>query len=274
MPTRRGAFYHPGPVVDLHAHILPGIDDGPADLEESIGVAREAAADGVVTLAATPHLRHDYPSVPLHELAQRCAKLNEHLDRAGIPLHVEPGGEVDILWAQQATAEDLKAATFGQRGSDLLLETPYGALPPAFEELVFRLSAQGLRLLLAHPERSPTFQRDPGRLAALVRRGVLVQVTSGSLAKADKRSASRRMALSLVEQGLAHVISSDAHTAALGRPPGLSAGVAAAAEVAPARARWMVTDAPAAILAGERLPPPPAEARSRPWLRRLLRRSS
>lgn len=260
-------------MVDLHSHILAGIDDGPADLEESIGVARDAAADGVRTLAATPHLRRDHPSVPLHDLARRCVALNEQLERASIDLHVVAGGEVDILWGQEATPADIRAASFGQRGSDLLLETPYGPLPPAFEELVFRLSAQGLRLLLAHPERSPTFQRDPGRLAALVQRGVLVQVTAGSLAKADKRSASRRLALNLVEHGLAHVIASDAHTSALGRPPGLSAGVAAAAQVAPARARWMVTDAPAAILAGERLPPPPAETRSRPWLRRLLHRT-
>ena len=261
-------------MIDLHSHILPGIDDGPADLEESIGVARDAAADGVATLAATPHLRSDYPSVPLHELPQRCAELTEQLARAGIALQVVAGGEVDILWAQQASADDIRAASFGQRGSDLLLETPYGPLTPSFEELAFRLSAQGLRLLLAHPERSPTFQRDPDRLAALVRRGVLVQVTAGSLAKADRRSASRRMALSLVEQGLAHVIASDTHTPAIGRPPGLSSGVAAAAKVAPARARWMVTDAPAAILAGERLPPAPQEARSRPWLRRVLGRAS
>ena len=258
-----------GAMIDLHSHVLAGIDDGPGDMEGSIELARAAERDGVRTLAATPHLRADHPAVRLRELADRCAVLNARLEQASIGLTVVPGGEVDVIWAQGASDDDLRLASYGQRGSDLLLETPYGPLPDLFEQMLFGFSLRGFRVLLAHPERNPTLQRDPERLAAMVHRGVLVQVTALSLARSDRGSRSRRPALALVEQGLAHVIASDAH-AADWRAPDLSAGVAAAARVAPARAGWMATEAPAAVLAGEPLPDPPAQAPRR-GARRFLR---
>ena len=160
--------------------------------------------------------------------------------------------------------------SLGQRGTDLLVETPYGELSLQFEDLLFKLRARGYRVLLAHPERSRTFQHDHRRLATLVEGGTLLQVTALSLANSDRRSRSRRLALDLVRHGLAHVIASDAHGALLPRA-GLRAGLEAAERVAPARARWMLTDAPAAILAGDPLPPPPPEkqgVRRAIWLRR------
>ena len=231
-------------------------------------MARAAELDGVTTMAATPHVREDHPRVRPAELANRCLQLNDRLAAAGVGLTVVPGGEVDLLWAGRATEDHLRLVSYGQRGSDLLVETPYGLLPDRFEEILFRLAVLGFRVLLAHPERNPTFQRSPERLEGLVRRGVLVQVTALSLARRNKRSRSRRLALGLVERGLAHVIASDAHSAAW-REPDLSAGLAAAARVAKARANWMVTDAPAAILAGEPMPPAPPEVKGR---LRLLRR--
>ena len=258
-------------MIDLHSHVLPGIDDGPGDIAGSIELARAAERDGVHTLAATPHLRADHPRVRLSELAGRCEDLNARLAEASVDLRVVAGGEVDALWAQAASDDELRLASYGQRGGDLLLETPYGPLPDGFEDLLFRLVLRGFRVLLAHPERNPTLQREPARLAEMVDRGALVQVTALSLARADRGSRSRRLALELVERGHAHVIASDSHSAEW-RAPELSAGVAAAAKVAPARAQWMVTDVPAAILAGDPLPDPPAE-RSRRGVRFLRRRA-
>ncbi len=258
-------------MIDLHSHVLPGIDDGPEEMAGSIELARAAERDGVQTLAATPHLRSDHPRVRLGEVADRCEELNARLEEASVGLRVVAGGEADALWAQGASDEELRLASYGQRGRDLLLETPYGPLPDGFEELLFRLRLRGFRVLLAHPERNPTLQREPERLAEIVGRGALVQVTALSLARADRGSRSRRLALELVERGHAHVIASDSHSAEW-RAPDLSAGVAAAAKVAPGRAQWMVTDAPAAILAGDPLPDPPAE-RSRRGARFLRRRA-
>ena len=260
-------------MIDLHAHLLPGLDDGPATVEQSIETARAIVADGTTTLATTPHLREDHPAVVPAELATRTHNLQRALDEAGIALQLVTGSEIDILRAREASAEDLRLASYGGRGTHVLVETPYGPLPDAFEDLLFALTLAGLQILLAHPERNPTFQQDPQRLERVVRRGVLVQVTAMALATSARRSRSRRLALFLVEEGLAHVIASDAHALAMGRPVGLSAGVAAAAEVAPARAEWMVTEAPAAILAGEALPTPPVERGTRRSLRRALRRA-
>ena len=257
-------------MIDLHSHLLPGIDDGPPDLTGALELARAAAADGVRVLAATPHLRADHPSVRPAELRDRADIVRAALTREGVGIDVVVGGEVDLLWAQQADELTLRQVSYGQRGTDLLVEAPYGELPARLEDMVFNLAAQGFRVLLAHPERSAGFRADPRRLRALVDRGSLLQLTAGSLVGPTRHSRIRRFAQQLVREGLAHVIASDAHGGDIERA-GLSAGVAAAAEVAPQRAEWMVTEAPAAILSGEALPEPPAERagrRARRWPRR------
>lgn len=243
-------------MIDLHFHILPGIDDGPRDLARSLELARAAEADGTQIVAATPHLREDYARVRPEELAERCARLNQAMEDARIALEVVPGAELDVLWVQQASPEDLRLASFGQLGTDVLLETPYGPIAPSFDAAVERLWSLGYRVLLAHPERSRTFQQEPSRLADLVRRGALVQVTAGALASRSRHSRTRALAMQLVERGLAHVIASDAHAATDGRIPDLSAGVAAVAAMDRRLARWMVVDAPLAILSGAPLGSP------------------
>lgn len=98
-------------MVDLHTHILPGIDDGPADMDGSLVLARELAAEGVETVAATPHLRGDHPGVVVGELAARTAALGERLAEAGVPLAVVPAAEVSLEWAQEATDAELGLAS-------------------------------------------------------------------------------------------------------------------------------------------------------------------
>ena len=249
-------------MVDLHSHILPGIDDGPADMEGAVALARAAVANGTNLLAATPHVREDHPAVRLHELVERCARVNEALAENEVPLEVVVGAEVDVLWTRDASDAELRLATYGQLGTDMLLETPYGLLPPGFEDWVFsRPSVAGIRVILAHPERNMTFQQSPERLVEMVQRGVLVQVTAGSLA-GRRKSGSRKLARWLVSRGLAHVIASDAHRATEFRPPLMSVGVdAVTSEVDSARADWMTDAAPRAILAGEPLPPMPEAKR-------------
>jgi protein-tyrosine phosphatase len=243
-------------VIDLHSHVLPGIDDGPADIEESLEFMKAAAAQGTTVLAATPHLRADFPLVEIERVADGCAELNERAPR-GADLRVAPGAEVDLAWAQNASDTELRLASLDQRGTDLLVETPYGLLPENFEELLFRITVRGYRILLAHPERNPTFQRQPARLKEIVARGVLVQITLPSVSAGDRGSRARKLAFALVREGLAHNLASDSHSSGRWRPPALGAGVRAFADYAPSYAEWMVTDAPAAILEGEPLPRPP-----------------
>ena len=249
-------------MIDLHCHLLPGIDDGPADTEGAVELGRRLAANGVQTVAATPHLRDDHPGVVPEELAGRCAAMRKSLAEAGVDLAVIEGGEADVVWALEASAEELRLTSFYQRGTDLLLETPYGPLTSTFEKALFRIAGQGYRLLLAHPERNPTFQEDPARLADLVRRGTYVQLTASSLLRPPRQSRSGRLARSLLKDGLAHVLASDSHGSAVRREP-LSEGLEIARRLVGPRADWMVEDAPAAIVAGEPLPPPPPQERRR-----------
>jgi protein-tyrosine phosphatase len=247
--------------IDLHVHLLPGIDDGPRTEDDAVESARAAVRDGTTAIAATPHLRHDFPDVVPSELAARCGALQERLSAEGIELRLLVGGEVDLSWALEASDDDLRLCTYGQRGTDLLLETPYGPLPPRFEELLFDLQLKGYRLLLAHPERSRAFQADPGRLAALVSRGVLVQLTADSLGTLERRSGSAALARDLLRGERAHVLASDLHGAATaGRVPLSAAVKVAASVVGESQARWLVSDAPAAILDGRPLPRRPASA--------------
>jgi protein-tyrosine phosphatase len=225
----------------------------------AVRLAGAAAASGVTTMAATPHLRPDFARVRPHELADRVAALRTALAEAGVELDVVAGAEVDLYRGLAADDDELRLASYGQRGTDLLVETPYGALAPDFEDQLFRLAARGYRLLLAHPERSRDFQRKPRRLGALAEGGTLLQVTADTLC--GPRSPARRLALALVAEGVAHVIASDAHGSV--RRAGLRDGVAAAERVAGSRATWMATAAPAAILAGEPLPSAPPAARRR-----------
>ena len=122
------------------------------------------------------------------------ADLQARLQQERIPLELVTGGEVDVLWAQSASDEQLRAASYGGRGTDLLVETPYGELPGMFEDLLFRIRVRGFRILLAHPERNPSFQRDPARLVRLVEGDVLVQLTAASVTGGGRAGKLRRAA--------------------------------------------------------------------------------
>ena len=240
--------------------MLPGIDDGPATPEESAELLAALAADGVDVVAATPHLRSDFPAVRPAELRGRIADLRAALAGQPGPV-VMPAGEVSLPWAIAASDEDLLLVTFGQNGRYVLIETPYGPANTRFEEALMNLRLRGVRIVLAHPERNRTYQDAPQRLGALIGRGVLVQINASSLLSTKRGSRSRQLARALLREGAAHVIASDAHSAAW-RPPRLTEAVAAARAIAGPRADWMVQDAPEAILAGADLPPAPAGRRS------------
>lgn len=260
-------------MIDLHAHVLPGLDDGPSDESAALDLLHTARAAGTRTIAATPHLRADFPEVRVERLASTCARLRARLGSDHVGLELVVGGEVDLQWALSASDEQLGLASYCQRGLDLLVETPYSPLPRVFEDMLFHVAARGYRVLLAHPERNQSFQRDPDRLEALVARGVLLQVTASSLLRSRRRSSTSALAHHLVRHRLAHVLASDAHSAGPWRPPDLAAGVDVVANLDGDLATWMVGAAPEAILAGEPLPPLPPRTGSRMLLDRWRRRA-
>jgi protein-tyrosine phosphatase len=249
-------------MIDLHSHILPGVDDGPATLEESLEIARSAAAEGIRVIAATPHVRDDYPTQP-GTMERLLAELRAAIQAEGIPIDVRPGGEIAIDWLDRLSEGDL--VRFGLGGSPhyLLLEFPYAGWPLSLHEWVFRLVTRQITPVIAHPERNADVQANPDELRPLVDAGALVQITAASLDGRIGRS-SRAAAIALIERGLAHLLASDAHT-----PDVREAGLRAAAEAVgdPALARWLTLEMPMAIVTDAPLPRRP-ETRKRGFLRR------
>jgi protein-tyrosine phosphatase len=255
-------------VIDLHSHILPGLDDGPRTLDGSLALARAAVASGTRTLLATPHINDD-PSIDAERVADGLAELRPALAAAGIPLEVLPGGEIAIWRLVDLDDDTLRGFALGG-GPYLLVESPFSPVAGDFESIVLDLLARGHRVLLAHPERCPAFQRDPSRLERLVAGGVLVQVTAESMRGAFGTTV-RRFTAQLLREGIAHVVASDAHDA-VKRPPGLAAGFAALARELPgldAQREWMTELAPRAILDDTALPQRPPLPRRGGLLRRL-----
>ncbi|MGI8606677.1 MAG: tyrosine-protein phosphatase [Gaiellaceae bacterium] len=240
-------------MLDLHSHILPGLDDGARTLADSRKLARTALADGVRAIAATPHVRADYPT-SVEAMEASVATVRRDFEEHGIELEVLHGGEIALDRFGDLSHEELERFTIGQTGRYLLVEFPYSGWPLDLEQRLFELRVAGLDSLLAHPERNREVQADPARLEPLVAAGTLVQLTAASLDGRIGRS-SQAAAESLLSRGLAHVIASDAHT-----PEVREVGIAAAAASLKDKglARWLVEDAPAAIAAGEPIPARPA----------------
>lgn len=241
-------------MIDLHCHILPGIDDGPDDIEGSLAMAREHVARGTRTVVATPHVGWDYANGAA-DIAEGVATLNGALRAEGIELEVLAGAEVALTRAVDMSAEQLAGLRLGN-GPWLLLEAPISVDSPSIERLVGIVQGRGVRILLAHPERCASFHSDPDLLGRLVAAGCLAQVTAGALTGFFGRTvqgAARRY----VDAGLIHVAASDAHDATH-RAPGIG-GPVDAAGYGPL-AGWMGSDVPRALLDGVPIPPRPAVA--------------
>jgi protein-tyrosine phosphatase len=255
-------------VIDLHSHILPGIDDGPATMEGSLDLARAAVEAGTRTILATPHINDD-PSIEPARIAAGLAALRSALAAAEIPLEVLPGGEIAIWRLVDLSDDTLRALALGG-GPYILVESPFSPVVGDFEPMVLDLQARGHRVLLAHPERCPSFQRDPSRLEGLVSAGALVQITAGSMS-GGFGSTVRRFTSAILREGFAHVVASDAHDH-VKRPPGLREGFASLDRDLPGlteQAPWLTEAVPRAILDGTALPPRPPLPKPAGLLRRL-----
>jgi protein-tyrosine phosphatase len=237
-------------VIDLHCHILPALDDGALDLDDSVDMARQAEADGVETVCATPHIRHDH-DVAIGELPVRVEALNAELARRGVGVRVVLGGEVAETALPGLADGELRAVSLGGGGRWILLEPAPGPLDDSLAAAVGELARRGFRSVIAHPERH--IDRDfESRLAQLVDREALVQVTAEMLEDGEPAM------LELARRGLIHLVGSDAHSSRAGRPIRLSGALAALREVEPIAPHldWIARAAPTAILRGENLEPP------------------
>jgi protein-tyrosine phosphatase len=262
-------------VIDLHCHLLPGIDDGPATLDDAVALANAAVAAGTRTVVVTPHVSARYPNDSARIDAARV-ELAERLLAHAIPLELLAGAEVAL--SHLIDVEPAERTRLGLGGSNwLLVEPPFSAAVSGIDDIVLELVRSGHRVILAHPERCAAFQTEPRMLYELVDQGVLTSVTAGSLV-GRFGSRVRRFAAELVQAGVVHNVASDAHGTD-GRGPSI------ARELDQAGLEWMrewlTVEVPRAILSGAPEippgpePPEPAQTAHRTWWRRgPLRRAS
>ena len=254
-------------MIDLHCHVLPDVDDGPATMEATVELARAADAAGIDTLVATPHVSKRIPT--RSDVMQAGVRaVNARLAADGVAVTVRTGGEVDVAWAAELDESELLRLRLGG-GEWLLMECPLSQSSVGPFDLILRaLQARGHRIVLAHPERSSLMRRRPDLLRDLVDAGMLSSITAGSLA-GRFGSEIRRFSIDLLAQGLVHNVTSDAHDA-LRRAPGLRDELLGVADELPGienHLEWLTLEVPGAILGGAGIPPRPE-----PVLRRRARR--
>ena len=204
------------PLVDIHCHPLPDLDDGASSWDEALLMAQLAANDGITCLVATPHQLGAFGQIHGDMIRNRTAQLQQRLDRQGVTLRILPGAEIRIepdLALRIARGELLSLA---DRRRHVLLELPHDVYFP-IERVLVELKAAGLTGILAHPERNQAIRSKPEILAALVRGGCLLQVTGGSLLGTFGPDV-QQFASRLIQQGLVHFVSTDAHGSRARRP--------------------------------------------------------
>jgi len=251
------------PVIDIHSHIMPAIDDGARSLDEALEMVRIAVDDGIEQIVSTPHmfngLSHNPEPAEIHD---RVAELNEVVSKScGGRLQILPGNEVRISHEIIAQAERNRVTRINGRNY-MLVEFPHVAVPAAADELFHGLLCEGVQPVLVHPERNSQIQGDPSIVAAFVEQGVVIQVTAMSVT-GEFGHAAKNCADILLRHNCVHFLASDAHRSKTRRPVLSKARAAAALIIGEERARALVCENPSAAVRGEALhvePPIPFES--------------
>ncbi|MCU6708789.1 protein tyrosine phosphatase [Paenibacillus sp. J5C_2022] len=196
-------------MIDIHTHILPGIDDGASTFDDTLQMAQAAYREGISTIIATPHHANGKYMNLADDVRKLTAETNERLRDAGVPVSIACGQEIrvhDDLLDAWHRAELLTLAD----SAYLLLEMPSSRVPSGMEELVHELHIMGVRPIIAHPERNADIVRSPEALAELVDVGAYAQVTTHSLLGGFGKKI-EHASWTLMKRGLIHLLSSDAH---------------------------------------------------------------
>lgn len=239
-------------MVDLHFHLLWGVDDGPQTRAATVAIARVAVDAGTSAVVATPHVGWDWPANNAGMLAERLEEVRETLRDEGIPLEVFSGAEVSLTRAVELDDTELHALRLGD-GPWLLIEPPMLPGSPGLFAMFEMLRARGHRIIIAHPERCPAFHEDRSRLEGLVGDGMLCSITASALTGAFGRPV-RKFARGLLSNGIVHNVASDAHDAER-RPPSLLAELREAGLEA-AQIEQLGRNSGRAIIEGASVPPP------------------
>lgn len=228
-------------MIDIHCHILPGVDDGPTDTEQALAMAKIAVKDGITGIIATPHISDSF--LDAEEIARRTKELNQALKQEGIPLTIYPGAELPSHY-------DL--AVWGDytlnNGKYILIEFPHSHFPSVGARLLEEGINQSFWPIIAHPERNPGVMRNPNLLEPLIKMGVKIQITAESIV-GTFGPAIQQCAHYLLRRNLVHFIATDGHPM-FNRQPRLAVGLKTAEKIlGKGKGESLVQNNPAAVLA-------------------------
>jgi protein-tyrosine phosphatase len=244
-------------MIDLHCHILPGLDDGAGSLEVAVEMARLAAEEGIEIIVATPHLFRGGASRDFDLIREKREELQATLASQGVPVEIKSGAEVHISHNLVDEVRQHKSQLVLNGSSYMFVEFPTDHIYRGVRELFFELMNEGVTPIIAHPERNSVFEQSPELLFDLVSQGALVQANAGSFTGKYGRRASET-ALRLLEWHLVHFIASDGHNADSLPPRLAEAARKAEILVGGDMARALVEDNPRAVLEDREIPHLPA----------------
>ncbi|HHT9161081.1 MAG TPA: tyrosine-protein phosphatase [Candidatus Brocadiia bacterium] len=239
-------------MIDIHAHILPSLDDGPRTFQESLEMCRIASEDGIRKMVATPHILNGIYDVKKKDILEKVEILNKLLKDNKIELEVLPGADVHL---HEGIIEGLKKdeiLTINNGRRYLLLEFPSQIIPVEARQVVFKLQVAGILPIISHPERNFAIQDNPELLTKFIEIGALLQVTAQSVT-GEFGSREKKCAHWLLKHNMVHVLATDAHSINA-RPPILSIAVKKASKLlGEEKSRALVFENPLAIIEGREL---------------------
>lgn len=213
---RYGHVIYPGGgeprMIDIHCHILPGLDDGASDLEESLEMARIAEKEGIKKIVATPHHQNGKYTNTKADIIEKTKELNEHLQAEGIDLEILPGQEPRIYGELLKDLEKDEILTVARHPAYVLVELPSNHVPRYTGQLLFDIQMKGLTPVIVHPERNSELMEQPDKLYKFVKNGAATQVTAASITGYFGKNI-QKFTEEIIEANLAHFFASDAHNA-------------------------------------------------------------
>jgi len=197
-------------MLDIHCHILPGIDDGPQTWEQSLEMAYIASEDGIRKIVATPHFIKGSYEPPVQEVLFLTEEFNQRIKKVGLNLEILPGMEVYLELELPAMIKSGEVLTINNEKKYILVEFPPDSIPPHSERILYELQLQGIMPILAHAERNQIIREDPKRLIPFVEKGLLTQVNTSSL-QGHFGPKCQEVAKLLLKHKMAHFLATDAH---------------------------------------------------------------
>jgi protein-tyrosine phosphatase len=235
-------------LCDIHCHILPGLDDGPTSLAESLEMCRQAVSSGIRTIVATPHWNGTYQP-DRQSVEDAAVQLRRAAGELALPLDIIPGAEVAAAADLPELVSRNDHLTIGWQRKYVLLELPHQHMFEWINDVIFELRISGFGIIIGHPERNADVQQNPGAILPLVQSGVMTQITADSIL-GDLGREAKKCAAALLKMNVVHFIASDAHSLRL-RPPRLYDAARKASKYIGQQAYRLICDSPLSIVRGD-----------------------